>query len=124
MFARLFEMVSTRNCWAVMPVAAIFKARMVFSSCSTDHCLQGFAYSSVFVFKKALSHLVSALHLDHAGHLRDRIDIRSLQKPLKDATALDRLGPDIGAEHGAALADQVIGIQWPDQPDLANQPTL
>ena len=61
----------------------------------------------VLLVEQLLAVLVGALHLDHAGHLGDRADVRLLEEALDDAAVLDRgSGAVVGAEEDARLAEE------------------
>src|SRR5690349_8444499 len=110
MFARLWEITSTRICCAAMPVAAMFSARMLsFSPCRGSALAEGgddLADALVLLVEEPLAGLVGALHLDHPRHLDDRADIRAFEEALDDAAVLDRKRWRVGAEQGAGLAEE------------------
>src|SRR6056297_1613844 len=125
MLARLFEIVSTRICWAAMPVAAILRTRMSVSFPGlAGECVERGHHPLVFGLEKALPHLVGALHLDHAGDLADGIDVGAFEKSLKDAGVLLRDKSAFGPEHHTVLAHQNGAFSGLDEADLCKRAAI
>ncbi len=110
-FARLFEIVSTRICCAVIPVAAIFNARMSNPPAKSTHQrLERTAHPFVFGFKKTLTQLIGALDVHQPRHLLDRVHIRSFEKAVNDHRLIYRDNVALGAELRAAFAQKGLRI--------------
>src|SRR5690606_12414881 len=136
MFARLFEMVSTRVCWACIPVAAISSARIWILLCSrrrsvrapwrresgarSDHA-DGLAHAFVFRVQEVLAHFIGALHFGHARDLPDRVDIAAFDEALEETGLLGRNERLVGGEKSVLAPRQAGCVNDGHQTDPADR---
>src|SRR6266545_590349 len=98
MLAILLEMTWTLSSWAIMPVAAVWSARMDYISrfliWNLGQLLDRAAALIVVLLEDAGDVGVGARHLDHARHLDDAAHVRLLERALDHANFLRHLRRD------------------------------
>src|SRR5215469_11273436 len=128
MLAMLLAMTSTLSSWAIMPVAAVFIARMARSpdtqpksARNAGELMDGVLVQVALLLEQRRDLLVGARHLDQARHLDHAVHVRLLDRSLhqRGGGVGRRRGPVDGRVLVVAFFLQLLRRREAHQADLA-----
>src|SRR5215471_21673313 len=122
MLAMLLEMTSTFSCWAIIPVAPMLSARIVwipYLCLDLGDLVDRVQRHLVLAVDHLLGGLEIAQRLHHARELEDRLHVRAFDHALHDR-GLGRHRRGAAAVEAAALAHQALRIVEFHDADLAD----